>query len=302
MMKKLLLLLLTLCAVGLTAQIKVQSIEQVSLPQGSWMAPVFAPDGKAIFVTSSGYDGIWEYSLASKSFRPITADKGAGFEFAVSVDGQHIAYRKTEIDERTHQRTQEIVSMNLDGSNRIVLARGNDLMQPVFDNTTNNVLIASSLKPALGKTFTAASVQILGIENTKILLSVNGAKRIFDPYPNGSYVWQSLSPDKKNILAYEMARGTFIADLNGTIIAEFGRRDAPRWTRSGEWIIYMDDKDDGHKMTASEICAISPVSKSIVRLTATENQIELYPMCSPTENAIVYNTDDGKIFILRYSE
>jgi Tol biopolymer transport system component len=71
--------------------------------------------------------------------------------------------------------------------------------------------------------------------------------------------------------------------------------------RSGKWIVYMDDRDDGHAITASDLYCISVDGRMKVRLTATP-AIELTPQCSPTENLIVCSTLNGEILLLRYEE
>jgi Tol biopolymer transport system component len=81
-----------------------------------------------------------------------------------------------------------------------------------------------------------------------------------------------------------------------------GRRDAPSWTRSGNWIVYMDDKDDGHQILSSDLWAVTPDGKSAVQLTTTDRILEMYPQCSPTENKIVCSTMGGEIYLLSYEE
>jgi Tol biopolymer transport system component len=142
----------------------------------------------------------------------------------------------------------------------------------------------------------------LGIEETKIALTVKGKKVTLDPFGQGSYIWPSLSPDKQFLVAYEIDRGAFVCDLTGKVISTFGRRDAPTWTRSGRWIVYMEDKDDGHRLLSSDLFAVTRDGSSTVQLTSTAALMELDPHCSPTENKIVCSTSDGSILLLEYEE
>jgi Tol biopolymer transport system component len=99
-----------------------------------------------------------------------------------------------------------------------------------------------------------------------------------------------------------MDRGAFISDVNGSNITMIGKRDAPSWTRSGKWIVFMDDKDDGHRLLSSDLAAVTADGKMVVRLTSTADVFEMNPSTSRTEDKIVCNTADGSIVVLEYEE
>ena len=71
------------------------------------------------------------------------------------------------------------------------------------------------------------------------------------------YLWASLSPDQSKILFTKAGEGTYTSDLQGNILVEFGNANAPRWSPDGNWIVYMNDKDNGYYYTASEIFVVS---------------------------------------------
>ena len=73
------------------------------------------------------------------------------------------------------------------------------------------------------------------------------------------------------------------------------------WTRSGRWLVYMNEKDDGHQITGSDIFCVSPDGKTTIRLTDTP-AIELLPACSPVDDRILVCTPAGEILVLRYEE
>jgi Tol biopolymer transport system component len=283
-------------------QLRVVRVENL-LPGSSqeWHAPQYAPDGGAIFLTTRGYHGIWVFTPGSGTLVQLTADRGAGYGFAVSPDGRSLVYRRTEFPGGGPERVQETVVLDLrDGSSR-TLGRGGDLSTPVFAGEA--VLFTRD-----GKTLEAPldvdplGVTLLGIENTKIALMVGGEKRHLDPLGSGSYIWPALSPDRTRLVACDMARGAFVCDLAGNVIARLGRRDAPVWTRDGRWIIYMNDQDDGEHVVSSELMAVSPDGNRTVALTTTPGILEMYPQCSPVESRIVCSTPDGAVYVLEYTE
>ena len=286
----------------LFAQPTITKVEKLPLDQSQeWSHPQFSPDGQKIYFTTVNGNGIWEYSVKTQSARQITNDPQSGAAFSISPDGRQIAYRRTFTDTKTRQRTQEIVLQDLSTNLTSVVATGTDVSAPVFSQD-NVVFSVQGVANNLSKAQNTGIIIILGIENTKILLNKNGQKLLLDPFSNGSYVWPVLSPDKTTIVAYEMDRGAFVCDLGGKILATLGRRDAPSWTRTGKWIIYMNDKDDGHQILSSDLHYIAPDGRQSGQLTFTFDIIEMYPQCSPTENNIVYCSLEGEIFLASYTE
>lgn len=286
------------------AQPAITKVEKLPLEQSQeWSHPQFSPNGQRIYFTTVNGNGIWEYSLENQAVRQITNDPQSGAAFTLSPDGKQIAFRRTFTDTKTRERAQEIVLQDLVTNSTSVLASGADVSAPLFSQ--NDVLFAiqgevKSLSKAKGRS--TGEIIVLGIENTKVSLNKNGTKTLLDPFPNGNYIWPVLSPDKTTIVAYEMDRGAFVCDVDGKILATLGRRNAPSWTRTGKWIIYMDDKDDGHQILSSDLHYVSPDGTQLGQLTFTSDSIEMYPQCSPTENKIVYCSLKGEIFLLNYTE
>lgn len=284
------------------AQLKIVKAEKIPLDNSrQWTHPKFSLDGKRIYFTTSDWNGIWEFSLASKASKQITADPQSGSAFEVSPDGSRIAYRRTVYNKKGQTRKQEIVVKSLLTGAVSVVASGSDVSQPIFSQ--NSVVYSTQGKTKnLSPSKSVSEIRILGIENTKIALNRNGKKELLDPFGNGSYIWPSLSPDKKKIVVYEMDRGAIICDLDGRILTRLGKRNAPSWTRSGKSLVYMNDKDDGHQILSSELYAISLDGRINIQLTFTDKVIELHPQCSPTESKIVCSSYDGELFVLTYEE
>jgi Tol biopolymer transport system component len=291
-----LLLMAVLPLLSMQAQLRVTKIERLPLSPGHrWTMPVFNQQGSSVFFTEDGYNGIWEYSIAAKSCRQIVDEPRSGLDFAVSPDGNQIAYRKT-VNEGAADRVQTAVQLNLRTGAQTLLQQGRDIPAPVFDSRNT---VRSPLDGPDNAAPNAAPV-LLGMDRTKIALSLNGKTVDLDPFQGGSYIWPSLSPDKQRILAYEMGRGAFTCDLTGSNIVRLGRCDAPSWTRDGNWIVYMADKDDGRRIISSDLMAVSADGKTTVQLTATPDVLEMHPKCSMTDNSIVCAGASGEIFILTY--
>jgi len=297
-MKKIFVFLFVVFAVDLVfSQIKVVSIEKVNLSEQVYSYQVkFSSDGKYIYFSNSFYSGIWRYSIDEKTTQEITKDNFSGFGFDVNQAGNKIAYRRTIGDGIF--RKQEIVEKDLNDNSANVLESAQNISTPIYYSeriiSSKNIADLPSIKAE-------DKVKLLGIENTKIAIIKNGKKEILDPLENGSYIWPSVSPDGKTILAVDMTQGAFLCTIDGIVTKGLGKRNAPSFTRDGKWIIYMLDKDDGHKIISSDIYAVSADGQTTVQLTNDTN-INLNPVCSTTENKVAFSTLDGDLFILSYEE
>jgi Tol biopolymer transport system component len=283
------------------AQIEITRTERLDLgTEQRWNHPQFSPDGKTLYYTSASFDGIWSYSLGERQIRQITADPKSGYGFTISPDGAQMAYRRSTYDSQTHQRTQEIIVTDLRTGQSSTVASGRSLSLPTFSNESV-IYSEGTVTQGLGKQ-TAPATVLLGIEGTKIALSRNGIKVLLDPFGDGRYIWPSLSPDGRLLVAYEMSRGTVILTIDGEITARLGKRNAPSWTRDGRYIVYMDDRDDGDRILSSDLYCMTPDGQTTVQLTRTDDVTELFPVCSPTENRIATASLEGSLYLLSYQE
>ena len=286
----------------LFGQFKITSVEELQIPSTeTWSNPIFSPNGKEIFFTTVDFNGIWQYSLSSKLLKVITSDQRSGYNFVIANDGQTIAYRRTTVEGDQHTRIQEVVELDLHTLSAKVFDKGNSISTPVY--TKSGVTTTERITHQKGISSTVnVQTQVLGIEDTKIVLLDNGTKRVFDPLKGGRYIWPKLSPDGSKIVAVDMERGAFISDLQGNNIVMLGKCNAPCWVRSGNWIIGMDDRDDGHMLTGSDIIAVSADGKRRIQLTSTVSTVEMFPDVSPSENKIVVSTASGGLLLLMYEE
>jgi Tol biopolymer transport system component len=294
-----------LCAAASTADAQLKILATETLPLGTdraWAMPQWSPDGSAVYYTASDFRGIWEYALSTRTVRVIATDEESGYGFAVSPDGKRVAYRRILAGSQRGRRMREAVVKDIADGRETVLRSGPDVGLPSFAGG-DAVLISEGRIAGLTSAAQLTGTVLLGTDDNKIAVLRDGVKVLLDPLGgNGRYIWPALSPDGRRLAAYDMERGTFVADLDGAPPLRLGRRDAAVWTRDGRWLVYMDDADDGHAITGSEVACVSPDGQVTARLTATPARMEMYPHCSPVDDAIVCSTLEGEIVILRYAE
>lgn len=122
--------------------------------------------------------------------------------------------------------------------------------------------------------------------------------RTIAPLGEYYYIWISVSPDGKLLLFNAVGKGSYVSDLEGNILVELGKLNSPVWINEN-WVLGMDDKDDGHQMTSSEIISIHSPSGIRKQLSDETDEIALYPKASPAGDRIVFQNEKGEIFTMK---
>ena len=120
--------------------------------------------------------------------------------------------------------------------------------------------------------------------------------RKMDPVGDHYYIWASLSPDGRRLLFTAAGKGTYVTDLDGNVVANLGMLNDPGWMNE-EWVLGMEDQDDGERVLSSNVVARHVPSETRVNLTRDFDGIALYPESSPEAERIVFHNPQGEIFI-----
>jgi len=117
----------------------------------------------------------------------------------------------------------------------------------------------------------------------------DGETEILNPIENANgYIWASLSPNRQMILFNAVAVGTFVSDLNGNIIASLGYLNAAVWYNN-EFVVGMQDKDDGQHITESAII-LKNLAGNVNKKLSKSGMIAMFPTASSAGKKIAYNT------------
>lgn len=310
--QKLILIFLMLVSMCSQTGIKVEKKVSLELPQSEkYSHPVFNPAGNQILLTSPGYKGLWLYDLEDRNLTQLTELRGAGYKPAFSEDGRMIAFRYTKFINKRRQSSLAILNT---ATNQIdtVLKNKRNLSEPLKfkNNKIVYFLDDSAFVYDLTKDQTfpyldhknGFSEPVLLTHNQKLVLLENGMKDVLDPVKNGHYIWTSISPDNHKLLFTSTGKGTYVTDKTGAIISRIDTASAPKWSPDGQWILFTKQKDDGHRITSSDIFVKSADGKYEFQLTATPDKIELHPAWSPTGDKIVYETDNHEIEIVQLAK
>jgi len=266
-----------------------------TLPQKGFN-PVLNNDGDKLLYTASGFSGLNLLDLKTKAVVEVSKDAGAGFEPQFSTDNSRVFYRKTIFE--NNRRFNSVQSFDIKTNRNNELLAPQRLLNKIYP--LNNGVIAFSGRSILRATATksnATPVVVSANEDLKIML-YNGKIRYLNPLnmPEPRYIWVSLSPASKKILFTAAGKGTYICDLNGKILASLGSVNAPVWFNDN-FVVAMEDKDDGHRVVSSKIVMISVAKKTKTDISLP-TKIAMYPTASGKANRIAYHTENGEIEVV----
>ncbi len=298
-MKKVLLILF-ITTVSVLAQ-KVTIVEDKAVTttvEGNFYYATLSADGTYLLLSSESYKGLWYKNLNSGKVIKITDALGAGYEPGISSVSNEILFREDKFIKG--KRFSSLLAYDMIAKKTIVLDEGiRDLKicrdnYNVFKNYVKESEIRFTMKQnMLNKS--SATERVVFIQDSKIVLSENNSRKILQPFGEGNYIWPSLSPDKTKLLFTFAGKGTYVANLDGTILKKIGYANYPSWSPDGNWILFMKDIDDGINIISSDVYITNINSGKYFNLTLLKNDISLYPKWGNTNAEIFYNTYNGQI-------
>ncbi|MRR20199.1 hypothetical protein EG827_08385 [bacterium] len=301
-MRTILLLAGLVLMVTVNAQeIRVKGVVRVRPEDnGSYLLAGVMPGSRSLLITGEGYSGLSILDTRKGRIRAVSSDPGAGYEPAVTADGSRVLYR-TDSFENNRRYTSVYRFDTRSGAKELMVDRQRGVLPPAVSGDA--ILLKSDemirveqagnvlLKGTGGETF-------LVIEEMIPVLYRGEERKPLMPNGEGFYIWASLSPDGSMILYNYQGRGTYICDTSGKVLHDVGRMNAPKWL-GNTIVVGMDDKDDGHMITSSELVYYSLPGKKRMLLTETENRSEMYPFPFDGGNKIAFSTDKGEIWVMK---
>lgn len=264
-MKKLIVIsLLTFFFISSYSQeIKVRRTKKLPVKEEAWF-PDFGRNRNEILLSGKNYDGLVLYHRICRKTRTISTAPGAGRDFRIDERG-NIIFSETNLQNGRKTENQKIYKTD------------SKAVEPLDD-----------YKPG----------QTVKTSGKSITLQVNNITKKISPVGDRYYIWASLSPDKEKLLFTAAGDGSYVSDLEGNIIARLGYINAPDWINN-DWIVGMEDKDDGEKILSSDIIAIHIHSGKRENLTKRADYIAQYPKVSPEGQQIVFHSLEGDIYFMK---
>lgn len=223
----------------------------------------FSKDGCKLFYTSSNYTGLYMYDVSSAETVEISNQRGAGFNLTILEDG--VVYRDKK------QRKNMIYSISTGES--------------------------SFLENRDQKEKTEVSVKASDDLTSILVTNSKGETTEIAPLGRADYLNVTLSPDKSKILFRVSSLGSFITNLKGEILTEFGNVEFPSWA-AGDEVLFTKTKDDGYDYLSSEVYLSTTSGEILLDLTKEIEAIAIYPSINSEGDRVVFNTPEGEVYLL----
>lgn len=275
-MKKILLLAVALVSIMASAQVlNVESVEKLNIPQNadSKIAGI-SPDGSYVLITSQSNEGLMKFDLATGKVSTITTAVGAGYNVEISADSKEVTYREVTYA-KDKSRLTSLVRQDLATAKKSTLVKSTREM--------HQARVRRAIAP------------IVSIQNGELVLTVGTVTKVLSPNGQGlSYLWPSVSPDGSKIVYY-VSGNVWVCNVNGTNPQRIGKFRAPQWYNNSV-VVGMNDQDNGHYVTSSEIVAYTLDGEKQV---LTNNTImAMYPYVSADGSKIVCSTPVGEAYLI----
>ena len=256
------------CMLASAQILQVLSLEQ--LPAASYedaKVAAISPKGDYLLMTTGSTKGLQRYDIQSGTMTSLSQAENAGFDVKISKDGNQIAFT-----ERTYRLGQETLEKN------------------VCANIANNTLATTSKR--------AAETEAVSLINEDGIMYVerNGERTLLAPFGTEDkiYIWTSLSPDKSKVCYYLGSQGCYVCNLDGSNNTFIGWDcHAAKWYDNNT-LVAMNDKDNGHYITASSIVAYTLDGK--VQVLTSPDMIAMDPVAA--NGKIAFATAEGKTYLM----
>lgn len=304
-MKRLFVALMLISSMMWSQEVKILGKKELTgIQPGSYFFPVLNYDGSKVLLTKENFKGLFVYDVFTNNLNVISEELGAGFNPMFSEDGSKIFYKQDTYEGM--KRYSSLIEYNIYTNEKKILLNKERFMTFRKDPKSNTLLVKTENKAITYNLSDlnfienkASGFYALPSDESILLISADDTKE-YKPFGDGNYIWISLSKDNKLLFQYA-GKGTFVTDLNTNDMFEIGKANAPIFTPDGKYVIYMNDKDDGHKVYASDILVSTYNGEKTFNLTSSIEEIEIYPAVSGNGKYVAYCTEDGRIFILEVS-
>lgn len=282
---------------------KKAEAKPISLLDKGFFKAIFLPGGDKLITSSENDKGLALYDSKNDVLEQLNSKEGAGMYPKITSNGKYVVYQTHQFKNRRRMTSLYIQ----DVEEKTIIPIIEDKRSIKLLNVENSKVFF--LEDETVKVFDIlvgeTSINPKGVElaftdnNLNLSFYSNGEKKNINPMGKGNYLWVSLSPNKDKVLYNFSGKGTYIENVIDKSKTDLGRLHAAKWSKDGNWIIGMDDYDDGHKYTKSDILMVSVDGKVKKNLTENSDVIALYPSISSNNDKIIYNNEEGRVYLMK---
>ncbi len=295
-MRKLFVAVLCMMSVSAVTAQKIKIKKSFLLSEQKGYYPKLSEDGSFVAFSSESYSGLSIYNFSTGAVQEVSREEGAGYDPVFSENNERIYYRNILYE--SNLRKEGLKSFDLsDGKQEVIFKPVRNLKHPKSLSKGVVALAGDELLKSAGIQYDSPVDNYVWSDGVNLYIFRNNKTEILNPVDGANgYVWATVSPDQKMILFTAAAKGTFVCNLNGEIVADLGFLNAPAWY-GNDYVVGMQDRDDGSFVTESKI-VMKNLKGTVEKVLSTPEQIAMYPTASEKAAKISYNTTAGDIWVV----
>jgi Tol biopolymer transport system component len=252
----------------------VKSIEQLPI---TGYDVQFNPKGDKLFYTSKNYSGLSIYELDSREELTINDEPGIGY--GALINNASVLYKK--------ETTSGFIGY--DYIHKIPIVQNQDGI------STSSEFDKAKVESKIQKVSWSEDLRKIQIHYR------TGEIKEIQPLGEKDYLNVSLSPDQKRLLFRVSGMGSFITNLEGEIFAKFENAEFPSWVDDHS-ILYAEIIDDGYQYLKSAFIISTIDQQNSICITKGMNVIGLFPKISWDKKKVIFNTPEGDIYLMHFSD
>jgi hypothetical protein len=296
-----LLILPAVACMSCAQYIKVTATKTI-LPQNNeeYTISGISPDNKDLLVCKPYYTGLYLINIRNGQTSTVTNLPGTGYQPAFSSDGRYLLYRSDDFSEK--KRYSTIYKLDLaTGDTDVLVRKGRNVSPPVVVGKDIAYSIDGREKTTgfdwkfFGHPIEKTYVQL---EDLTPVLWTDGIDRKFKPGGEGSYIWVSLSPNRKMMVYYLVGKGAFVCDLRGRTLLSAGDLKNPGWL-GNKYITGVAPHNGSAISTVTDVVAFSVKTGQRTVLTNTPQVNERNPIPSQKGRHIAFQTTTGALKVIK---
>ena len=269
-MRKIFLAILCLCAIGASA-VGVKQGSEKSLLDSCGFFPQLSPDGQWVLYSPTDAATLMLKNLSTGAETTVASKGYPGFDAIFGPDGKVYYITQQRKGNKMVYRTGHCYDPAT-GKNQVVLKPQHGSVQLL--SAAAGVVINGERSVFYSAKQVGPYAYTRG--DNLYLVDNGGVTRALQPVKESNgYLWASLSPDGTKVMFEAAAKGLFVCDLNGTIIAELGEFLMPCWYND-DYIVAMSNAGNP-RISGSRIWLLS-VDGSVVKPISDREERAVQPM------------------------
>jgi tricorn protease-like protein len=275
-MKKITILGALLLSMASFAQ-KLDDYQRIEV-KGEFTNPLFSPTGEYLLLTGEHMQGVYLLHLETLEVKEISKSPGSGYGYTWDASGNSFYYK--EKPEKGYFTESKVFSYNVRDNYKTAVVNIDHNYLPSYTGSKTGTVVYTNL----------ATLKIDG----KDLSSLKNWTITSEP---GQYYNALLSHNGK-MVAVHNGPDIYVYNVDGSTPGKkVGSGLATVWSENDDYLIgFMDESEDGHTVSNSDLYLFNVKGEKPKKLTNTEVFFEMYP--TVYKNKVVFSDDKtGRLFI-----